>query len=387
MAVQDNNEQEKKNWLADLPLTLEPLPMRTENLEDYTYQKLDYAMIAGMDRTPGGRLWVAWFGGGDSDKGYMLLASSDDEGKTWSQPRGLLRPDPTPHGFTHRVLVGNLWTDPLGRLWCFYDRSLSYFDGRGGTWATVCANPDADKPVWSHPQRLWQGMALNKPVVLRNGEWLLPVSLWGRECIHHIASDTFKEFDGWRMANVLVSKDQGASWHWRGKVAAEQRIFDEPMFIERADGSLLMLIRTGYGIARTVSLDGGRNWTTPQHSDIPHVSARFFLRKLSSGRTLLVKHGGFTEATRAYGRTHLTAWLSDDDGENWYGGLVLDERKNISYPDGFQSPDGRIFIAYDRERAAERELYLAVFTEEDIKAGAEVSGRSRLCGLISKALG
>ena len=33
--------------------------------------------------------------------------------------------------------------------------------------------------------------------------------------------------------------------------------------------------------------------------------------------------------------------------------MVLDERKGISYPDGFQSPVGTIYISYDRNRAAD----------------------------------
>ncbi len=64
----------------------------------------------------------------------------------------------------------------------------------------------------------------------------------------------------------------------------------------------------------------------------------------------------------------LSAWLSDDDGKTWQGGLMLDERKGVSYPDGFQAPDGTIYISYDRNRATDGEILLARFTEEDILA-------------------
>ena len=78
---------------------------------------------------------------------------------------------------------------------------------------------------------------------------------------------------------------------------------------------------------------------------------------------------------------------SDDDGATWRGGLLLDERRGVSYPDGFQAPDGRIYISYDRERAKEREILLAVFTEQDVEAGKLTSEESRLKGLIHKARG
>jgi len=382
----DENEL-REGCLADLPLTLVPYPVQTTDLQKYTYEKLNYAMIAGMERTPNGRLWISWFGGEDGPGAFMLIASSDDDGKTWSQPRAVLHRPRTPHGFTHHVLVGNLWTDPKGRLWWFHDRSLGYFDGRAGVWATVCENPDSDNPVWSMPTRIWHGAPLNKPVILKNGEWIMAVSLWTRGCIDSPVKEIFREYDDWRMVNLLVSTDEGKSWHWRGKVAATDRIFDEPMFVERDDGSLLMLIRTHYGIARTVSLDGGRTWSTPCASHIPHVSSRFFLRKLSSGKLLLVKHGGFIEEDRPRHRSHLMAWISDNGGENWQGGLLLDDRRAISYPDGFQAPDGRIYICYDYNRADDSELYMAVFTEEDVRAAKEVSGKSRLKQLVNKALG
>jgi hypothetical protein len=55
----------------------------------------------------------------------------------------------------------------------------------------------------------------------------------------------------------------------------------------------------------------------------------------------------------------------------------LDERENVSYPDGFQAPDGRIYVAYDRKRV-DGEILLAVFTEADIAAGKPVSDKTRL---------
>ena len=82
----------------------------------------------------------------------------------------------------------------------------------------------------------------------------------------------------------------------------------------------------------------------------------------------------------------LTAWLSEDEGKTWQGGLMLDERKGISYPDGFQAPDGTIYISYDRNRATDGEILLARFTEQDIIAGKLVGAKSKLKMLISRPL-
>jgi hypothetical protein len=83
----------------------------------------------------------------------------------------------------------------------------------------------------------------------------------------------------------------------------------------------------------------------------------------------------------------LSAWLSEDEGKTWKGGLVIDERKGISYPDGFQAPNGTLYISYDRNRSTDGEILLARFTEEDILAKKLISPQSKLKMPISKPLG
>ncbi len=363
---------------ADSDWALKPTKVAWNPGPEHRPEVSDFTMSMGIERTPKGRLWISWFGGDDSRDAYILLAKSDDDGKTWSDPLFIIDPEPSPAGLRQRALVGNLWTDPAGRLWIFFDKGLRFFDGRAGVWAAVCDNPDADRPAWSTPTRIWHGSTLNKPTVLSNGEWLLSISLWQRDYMRADFSGgdrLYRELDPFRMANIFVSKDQGKSWERRGGVHAPFRQFDEQMIVERGDGSLLMYIRTDYGIAETKSFDRGRSWTAPEKSRLEHVSARIFVRRLASGRLLLVKHGELY--VKPASRSHLTAYLSDDDGQTWQGGLLLDEREGVSYPDGIQAPDGTVYIAYDRKRF-EGEILLTTFTEADILAGTAMSGNVRL---------
>jgi len=82
----------------------------------------------------------------------------------------------------------------------------------------------------------------------------------------------------------------------------------------------------------------------------------------------------------------IPAWLSEDEGKTWQGGLMLDERKGNSYPDGFQAPDGRIYVSYNRNRATDGEILLAQFTEQDIIAGKLAGPKSKLKMFISRPL-
>ena len=99
---------------------------------------------------------------------------------------------------------------------------------------------------------------------------------------------------------------------------------------------------------------------------------------------LLVKHGPINERI---GRSHLTAFLSEDDGHSWMGGLLLDEREEVSYPDGVQAPDGTIYLIYDRSRKRAKEILMAKFTEDDVVHGKCISDTAALCLLVNKAKG
>ena len=371
---------------AALALGLEPVATNVNPSHEYSDEVRDYAMVIGIDRTPKGRLWAAWVAGGDSEKGLFVAATSDDNGGSWSKPRLVIDPVDAPNGLARRALVGNFWTDPTGRLWLFYDQSMGYFDGRGGAWTITCDNSDDEKPVWSAPRRIWHGMTLNKPVVLKNGEWLMPISLWTRDKIRpkEIAA-AFPELDEHRMAHVFVG-GPNRDWQRRGGVRIPDSQFDEHMMVELRDGRLWMLARTTYGIAETFSADQGRTWSAPQPSRFGHVPARFHLRRLASGRLLFVKHGT-TPEEKTKSRSHLTAFLSDDDGTTWSTGLLLDERTGVSYPDGFQAPDGTLFIIYDHNRARDREILLARFNEADVLAGKFESKNARPRMMVSKATG
>ena len=90
-------------------------------------------------------------------------------------------------------------------------------------------------------------------------------------------------------------------------------------------------------------------------------------------------------------RSHMTAFVSDDDGATWKGGLLLDERES-SYPDGIQAEEGTLFIIYDHQRytlnrAGKRgvaSVVMATFCEEDVRAGKPVTDKVRLHQVVTQ---
>ena len=163
--------------------------------------------------------------------------------------------------------------------------------------------------------------------------------------------------------------------------------FDEGMILERKDHSLLFFARTQYPlIARCVSPDlEGSVWSEGTLTNVLNASSRFFLRRLNSGRVLLIHNNS------ANGRLDLQAALSEDDGESWKYSLILDtggaDTRNVSYPDAVEAPDGRIFIIYDCGRTTVKEIRMAQITEKDIIQGTLCCNDSYLNRIINKAPG
>lgn len=321
--------------------------------------------IPSLTVTARGRLWAVWYAGitpAEDMNNYVVVATSGDRGRTWNE---MLVIDPDGRG-PSKAFDPQAWIDPAGVLWVFWCQR-SVHEESCGLWCVTIPDADSDHPSTSEPRRLADGIMMNKPVVLSGGEWVMSVSTHGTD-------DSVKS---------VVSSDQGRTWSVRGavNVPKDVRVPDEPMMVERKDGSLWMLVRTRYGIGQTCSRDRGRTWTALAPSEIRHPASRFHIRRLASGNLLLVKHGPIAVRT---GRSQLMAFVSTDDGLTWSRGLLLDERDGVSYPDGAQDKDGLIWIVYDRDRKGAGEILLARFREEDAAAGKNVSGAVSLRQVISR---
>lgn len=370
-----------------LALTKTPCKIQTApNIDEKYYKNYVYfAMQAGMEVTDGGRIWSVWIAGEDGPAAYMVATYSDDNGETWKDLQLVIDPHSNDLPLIMNVHCGHVWKDPLGRLWIFYQQSYGMWDGEGANFAIICDDPDADVPVWHEPMYISPGASLKKPIIRANGEWILPVSIWERWHISQPLADSNHELDGLRGAHVYASTDNGKTWQYRGGLTFTDSQFNEHSVVELSDGRLMMYSRCSSCIKKSYSSDGGRTWSQEEVA-FPHIGSLAVLRKLPNGHLLLVKHGqSFTSATTA--RSHLCAFISKDDGETWEGGLLLDERTGVSYPEIALAPDGTIWVQYDYERARYAEIIQARFTEEEVLAGSISNANSSLKRTVKDTYG
>lgn len=363
-----------------------------ERFQD-TYRR--WQGIPSIEVTAGGRVFINFYSGQDAEVGgnIMMLCVSDDHGRTFRSCATVVEhPDPE-----CRIYDPNLWIAPDGRLWMFYTQARGFNDGRSGVWATICEEPDGETLIWSAPRRIANGIMMNKPIVTKKGEWLFPCAIWCDTSgsvpaeRHGLENEQF--------SNVYASSDEGKTIVLRGHADVPDRSFDENMIVEKEDGTLWMLVRTFGGIGESFSADGGYTWTPGRKSHIDGPCSRFHIRRLKSGRLLLINHYQFVQRidlddimqqgnVKSWkGRSRLTALISEDDGQTWPYSLLLDERDEVSYPDAAEAKDGYIYVTYDHERVKEREILMAKFTENDILNGQAVSPEAGFKILVNKALG
>ena len=317
--------------------------------------------------TPGGRLFAGWYSGGSMEPSimnYSLLQVSDDGGMTWNKPLFIIESLPKDN---IQQLDIQLWMDPLDRLWvCWTQRSWNIDHAKPNhlsCWAVICDKPDAATLSFSKPQYLCDGFLRCQPTALSDGRWLFCAYNWLHDhYAYYETSDCGKTFHACKAGKRLGIEN-----------------FDETMILERTDGSLWMLARThGIGrLAESISTDGGRTWSGSTPSDIPTPSTRFFIKRLKSGRVLLVNNNSSTR------RDNMTALLSEDDGMTWRYSMLLDKRAT-SYPDVAEDANGDLYIIWDRERQGAKEILLSRITERDIIAGGLIEPSSYLCNIVSK---
>jgi len=346
-------------------------------LKKYNSEHRIWQGIPSIEVTKKGRIFLTFYSGGIKEEieNYSFIIKSDD-GENFSEPIAVAYLE------NHRCYDPCLWIDPLGRLWFTWALATDH-----AVYGSICNDPDADELVWSEPFEIGGEVMMNKPVVLTTGEWLFPTAVW-KNTVHAIGTK-YNSKDEDRLAFAYKSVDNGKTIEKLGGVDVPDRCFDEHMILELNDGTLAMYVRTFYGIGVSYSYDRGKTWTPGVDSGIKGPCSRFHIRRLKSGRVLLINHINFT------GRNNLASMLSEDDGKTWKYTLMLDERSDVSYPDATENEDGYIYITYDRERGGflnsmdevykcAREILVAKITEDDIIAGKLVSPCSKLKVVASK---
>jgi len=280
---------------------------------------------------------VVRYGGGsaierDNDFGEIVAVLLDAEGRRLTDERVLV-PAP-PDGLN--AMSPALRRLPDGRLGMLYSHRVGT---RVASRHFLTSTDEGE--TWSKPIIVAEGGyktgCHDRFTVLSTGRLLAPC---------HGGED----FDShYRQVWVARSDDLGASWR-TGRVIEVPKVTwpdgqfmesgcNEPGLVERADGTLLMTLRTALGTQFcTESGDHGETWSPPRTLEVPSPNAPAHLSRLpGSDHLLLVWTPNYDARAPMNGHRHtLLACISTDGGRSWPHArrrvLVHDPSRNTDYP-------------------------------------------------------
>ncbi|MBL4886343.1 MAG: exo-alpha-sialidase [Planctomycetaceae bacterium] len=158
--------------------------------------------------------------------------------------------------------------------------------------------------------------------------------------------------ESWKPSGLI---DLGGQGHHGGVT--------EPSLTELKDGRLWMLIRTNWGeFWSAYSRDGGKFWNILQPSGIKASCAPCLIKRLESGRLLLLWNrpqpegktdwpltggdGLWSEVPVSNHRNELSLAISDDEGKTWTKPAVIARQAGtwLAYPFAFEQQPGVLWV-------------------------------------------
>ena len=285
-----------------------------------------------VELDPGGRILLAWSRfdvkqdreGDDNSPATIVMAYSDDAGRSWSKP------EPLPVGEARLNVMQAAFLKLEDRVQLYFsvreagnraDKFMIESRDGGQSWSDRLQLTPGDRR-YTGPNdrtiRLSSGRILlmcHTGVPAEEGEHL-PVVAWSDD-----GGKTFQVTDPLDFEDTVP--DYESAIHARTPARLH-----EPAVVELSDGSLYMLARsTRARFFEARSTDGGETWTTLKPSNIPAMTAPPYMRKLNDGRIALLWNRPtdeqladprFNVVSAGFLKRHtLMLSISDDDAKTW----------------------------------------------------------------------
>lgn len=319
-----------------------------------------YKHPARVEALANGDLYLAYYGGA----GEYAIDTGVFGARLKKGSRKWTRPERIAHDPFRSLGNGVIWQAPDGLVWLFY--VVRY----GETWSTSRVQAKISRDYgksWSDafPLVSEEGiMVCNRPIVLHNGDYLLPLySETG-----HNTEATGSDSTGLFLRYDVRKKEWGQTGRIRSAIGNIQ-----PAVVELEPNWLLAYLRRGGNYEpttngwtiRSESRDGGKTWSEGLNSQFKNPNAALDLIKLASGNLLLVFNDSMND------RTPLTVALSADKDRTWpWRRNVAEGPYDYGYPNAVQTADGKIHVIYtSHERTV---VNHAMFDEAWVKAGQPV---------------
>ena len=278
------------------------------------------------------------FVGGTSDFSPCQIAqmSSDDQGRTWTEPKVLFTPEPG----TMEMSV-SLLRLASGRIALFTAIKRGTMDCH--PYLRISSDEGA---TWSAPRSIVAApgyYVLNNDRIIQTARGRLVMPLGYHRVMGEGAGSIGHSVDLRAIDLWYYSDDDGATWteskSWWALPVASDTGLQEPGVVELADGSLFSWARTDQGRQYGMrSQDAGLTWSAPVTLAMHSPASPASIKRIPGTKDLLAvfnDYSGqfpFTLLDSTYrGRTPLVAATSSDGGTTWRTAKLLENNPTSDY--------------------------------------------------------
>jgi hypothetical protein len=287
--------------------------------------------------------------------------TSDDAGKTWSEPTPLFPPKANLKVRDERALIrtrdGTLILVFLNGAEQFFPWDKVKKDAPGARLPTYAIRSRDGGKTWEDLQKIVDDYtgAVRDVIQTRKGTVVATSMAMAHDPGRHTVLTCASEDDGktWKRSHPI---DLGGVGHHGGVT--------EPSVEQLRDGRLWLLIRTNWGrFWDAFSEDEGLSWRTIRPSALEASSAPGLLKRLASGRLMLLWNrplpegektfpltggdGQWSEVPVSNHRSELSVAFSADDGKTWSKPAVVarvGRNQWIAYPYVFEITPGVVWV-------------------------------------------
>lgn len=286
------------------------------------------------------RILVAYFAGQKEGSGDTAIWLSVNDGEKWRPARRIM----AEAGLAH-------WNPVLhaegGRLWLFYKvgpdvhhwtTRVATSDDGGDRWSEPRELVSGDRTP--------RGPVKNKLLVMSNGEWLAPGSVEDDRYWDAFVDISADRGAGWRRVGIPIEHVQPASAKeggvWQGLKNDAlwetdlERVFQwdgviQPTLWESEPGCVHAMMRSTRGhVYRSDSKDYGRSWSPAYATPLPNNNSGIDVVAMKSGLLALA----YNPIAGNWGRRYpVSVSFSNDNGASWSSRLDLESGEGeFSYP-------------------------------------------------------
>ncbi|MFC1718984.1 sialidase family protein [Candidatus Poribacteria bacterium] len=274
-------------------------------------------------------------GGGDNDLSDIVAVKVSPEGKRVGEEWTIVR---APEGGLNAMSPAMRWL-PDGRLGMVYSYRISVKEA-----SRQFVFSEDEGHTWSGPTIVGEGKYVtgchDRFTILSSGRFIASMHCtddWDRHYLHVRVSRSDDAGQSWSLSDKLELPYVGHKYGWKGAGIESGCI--EPCVAERADGSLLMTIRTAMGTQFcSESLDAGETWTSPRSMEVISPQAPANLTRVpGSDDLLLIWTPDYDAKASLGGKRHtIVACISTDGGRSWphsrRKALIHDPDRVVCYP-------------------------------------------------------